>query len=144
MAVAAGASWPPLHHHSQLQRFIFVSQFPQTTTRRKMTRKFPMNCGKKPVGSSSMRTSMKRVWFVNNWTVSMNSFRCVCVACGYGRQILDKRKSFLFSQMSVQRIVEDSPAIELQAEAQHTTGEIETPVNSEILLSIHSAPHFVN
>lgn len=32
------------------------------------------------------------------------------------------------TQMSVQRIVEDSPAIELQAEAQHTTGEIETPV----------------
>lgn len=30
--------------------------------------------------------------------------------------------------MSVQRIVEDSPAIELQAEAQHTSGEIETPV----------------
>lgn len=32
--------------------------------------------------------------------------------------------------MSVQRIVEDSPAIELQAEAQHTSGEIETPVCS--------------
>lgn len=31
--------------------------------------------------------------------------------------------------MSVQRIVEDSPAIELQAEAQHTSGEIETPVS---------------
>lgn len=31
--------------------------------------------------------------------------------------------------MSVQRIVEDSPAIDLQAEAQHTSGEIETPVN---------------
>lgn len=30
--------------------------------------------------------------------------------------------------MSVQRIVEDSPAIELQAEAQHTSGEVETPV----------------
>lgn len=29
--------------------------------------------------------------------------------------------------MSVQRIVEDSPQIELQAEAQHTTGEIENP-----------------
>lgn len=32
-------------------------------------------------------------------------------------------------QMSVQRIVEDSPAIDLQAEAQHTSGEIETPVS---------------
>lgn len=31
--------------------------------------------------------------------------------------------------MSVQRIVEDSPAIELQAEAQHNSGEIETPVS---------------
>lgn len=34
--------------------------------------------------------------------------------------------------MSVQRIVEDSPAIELQAEAQHTSGEIETPVSFSI------------
>lgn len=30
--------------------------------------------------------------------------------------------------MSVQRIVEDTPSIELQAEAQHRRGEIETPV----------------
>lgn len=30
--------------------------------------------------------------------------------------------------MSVQRIVEDSPTIDLQAEAQHTSGEVETPV----------------
>lgn len=30
--------------------------------------------------------------------------------------------------MSVQRIVEDSPQIDLQAEAQHTTGEVENPV----------------
>lgn len=35
---------------------------------------------------------------------------------------------YCLAQMSVQRIVEDSPAIDLQAEAQHTTGEIETPV----------------
>lgn len=41
--------------------------------------------------------------------------------------------------MSVQRIVEDSPAIELQAEAQHTSGEIETPVR---LLVPHSTFHF--
>lgn len=34
-----------------------------------------------------------------------------------------------FIQMSVQRIVEDSPTIDLQAEAQHTHGEIETPVS---------------
>lgn len=34
--------------------------------------------------------------------------------------------------MSVQRIVEDSPAIDLQAEAQHTSGEIENPVESKM------------
>lgn len=37
--------------------------------------------------------------------------------------------------MSVQRIVEDSPAIELQAEAQHTSGEIETPVIKAFITS---------
>lgn len=31
--------------------------------------------------------------------------------------------------MSVQRIVEDSPQIDLQAEAQHTSSEVETPVS---------------
>lgn len=31
--------------------------------------------------------------------------------------------------MSVQSIVAESPAIDLQAEAQHTSGEIETPVS---------------
>lgn len=41
------------------------------------------------------------------------------------RQQLDSFDEFI--QMSVQRIVEDSPAIELQAEAQHTSGEIEVP-----------------
>lgn len=41
-----------------------------------------------------------------------------------------KINNFLHGKMSVQRIVEDSPAIELQAEAQHTSGEIETPVIS--------------
>lgn len=30
--------------------------------------------------------------------------------------------------MSVQRIVEDAPPIDLQAEAQHATGEVEEPV----------------
>lgn len=40
--------------------------------------------------------------------------------------------------MSVQRIVEDSPAIELQAEAQHTSGEIETPVQTEFYTWIDS------
>ncbi|KAG8286738.1 DNA-directed RNA polymerase II subunit RPB2 [Homalodisca vitripennis] len=44
---------------------------------------------------------------------------------GLVRQQLDSFDEFI--QMSVQRIVEDSPQIDLQAEAQHTTGEIETP-----------------
>lgn len=46
---------------------------------------------------------------------------------GLVRQQLDSFDEFI--QMSVQRIVEDTPQIELQAEAQHTTGEIENPVS---------------
>jgi DNA-directed RNA polymerase II subunit RPB2 len=42
------------------------------------------------------------------------------------RQQLDSFDEFI--QMSVQSIVAESPAIELQAEAQHATGEIENPV----------------
>lgn len=34
--------------------------------------------------------------------------------------------------MSVQRIVEDTPQIDLQAEAQHATGEVETPVSCKV------------
>lgn len=45
---------------------------------------------------------------------------------GLVRQQLDSFDEFI--QMSVQRIVEDSPAIDLQAEAQHTSGELENPV----------------
>ncbi|XP_070541603.1 DNA-directed RNA polymerase II subunit RPB2 isoform X2 [Ptychodera flava] len=44
---------------------------------------------------------------------------------GLVRQQLDSFDEFI--QMSVQRIVEDSPPIELQAEAQHTTTDIEVP-----------------
>lgn len=36
-----------------------------------------------------------------------------------------------FIQMSVQRIVEDAPPIDLQAEAQHASGEVEEPVSEE-------------
>lgn len=45
---------------------------------------------------------------------------------GLVRQQLDSFDEFI--QMSVQRIVEDAPPIDLQAEAQHTSGTIETPV----------------
>lgn len=44
---------------------------------------------------------------------------------GLVRQQLDSFDEFI--EMSVQRIVEDSPQIDLQAEAQHTSGEIELP-----------------
>ena len=46
---------------------------------------------------------------------------------GLVRQQLDSFDEFI--QMSVQRIVEHSPAIDLQAEAQHTSGTVETPVS---------------
>lgn len=40
--------------------------------------------------------------------------------------------------MSVQRIVEDAPPIDLQAEAQHTSGEVEEPVrNHQRLVSVN-------
>lgn len=54
---------------------------------------------------------------------------------GLVRQQLDSFDEFI--QMSVQRIVEDSPQIDLQAEAQHTTGEIENPVSLYFLLLYH-------
>ncbi|KAG8130271.1 hypothetical protein E2320_016960 [Naja naja] len=44
---------------------------------------------------------------------------------GLVRQQLDSFDEFI--QMSVQRIVEDAPPIDLQAEAQHATGEVEEP-----------------
>ncbi|KAK7508532.1 hypothetical protein BaRGS_00000098 [Batillaria attramentaria] len=44
---------------------------------------------------------------------------------GLVRQQLDSFDEFI--QMSVQRIVEDAPPIDLQAEAQHTTGQVENP-----------------
>jgi DNA-directed RNA polymerase II subunit RPB2 len=47
---------------------------------------------------------------------------------GLVRQQLDSFDEFI--QMSVQRIVEDSPSVDLQAEAQHIGGEVDTPVRS--------------
>ena len=57
------------------------------------------------------------------WTVISSYFD----EKGLVRQQLDSFDEFI--QMSVQRIVEDSPQIDLQAEAQHASGEIETPVS---------------
>ena len=63
---------------------------------------------------------------------------------GLVRQQLDSFDEFI--QMSVQRIVEDSPQIDLQAEAQHSGGTVETPVSCIVLylyiyialLSVHT------
>lgn len=52
---------------------------------------------------------------------------------GLVRQQLDSFDEFI--QMSVQRIVEDAPPIDLQAEAQHTSGEVEEPV-SDLMFDI--------
>ena len=49
---------------------------------------------------------------------------------GLVRQQLDSFDEFI--QMSVQRIVEDAPPIDLQAEAQHTSGEVEEPVSGGV------------
>lgn len=50
------------------------------------------------------------------------------------RQQLDSFDEFI--QMSVQRIVEDAPPIDLQAEAQHTSGEVEEPVSKHMSWSL--------
>lgn len=51
---------------------------------------------------------------------------------GLVRQQLDSFDEFI--TMTIQRIVEDSQAIDLQAEAQHTAGELETPVSLSLSL----------
>lgn len=51
------------------------------------------------------------------------------------RQQLDSFDEFI--QMSVQRIVEDAPIIELQAEAQHTSTELITPVRPYLTSSFY-------
>ena len=61
---------------------------------------------------------------------------------GLVRQQLDSFDEFI--QMSVQSIVAESPAIELQAEAQHTSGEIENPVSyfKSLMSSVSNFFHF--
>ncbi|GAB1289763.1 DNA-directed RNA polymerase II subunit RPB2 [Apodemus speciosus] len=58
---------------------------------------------------------------------------------GLVRQQLDSFDEFI--QMSVQRIVEDAPPIDLQAEAQHASGEVEEPPR---YLLKYSAPLYVD
>lgn len=56
----------------------------------------------------------------------MNLFRLAFKLLHFPRSFF---LNFVIFQMSVQSIVAESPAIDLQAEAQHTSGEIETPVS---------------
>ena len=59
---------------------------------------------------------------------------------GLVRQQLDSFDEFI--QMSVQRIVEDSPEIDLQAESLHMTADTETPVSC-IWHSHYQFPQFL-
>ena len=63
------------------------------------------------------------LWSEASWIVISSYFD----EKGLVRQQLDSFDEFI--QMSVQRIVEDSPQIDLQAEADHSSGTLETPVN---------------
>lgn len=62
------------------------------------------------------------MWQEACWTVISSYFE----EKGLVRQQLDSFDEFI--QMSVQRIVEESPPIELQAEVQYTEADIEEPV----------------
>jgi len=62
------------------------------------------------------------IWQEGCWTVISSYFE----EKGLVRQQLDSFDEFI--QMSVQRIVEESPAIELQSEVQYTEDEVEEPV----------------
>lgn len=54
---------------------------------------------------------------------------------GLVRQQLDSFDEFI--QMSVQRIVEDSPEIDLQAESLHMTADTETPVSIHTMIELY-------
>jgi len=69
------------------------------------------------------------VWQEGCWIVISSYFDDK----GLVRQQLDSFDEFI--QMNVQRIVDDTPAVDLQAEAQHRGGVIETPV-----CSLHHSP----
>ena len=63
------------------------------------------------------------IWQEGCWIVISSYFD----EKGLVRQQLDSFDEFI--QMNVQRIVEDTPPVELQAEAQHRGGVIEVPVS---------------
>ncbi|XP_065649764.1 DNA-directed RNA polymerase II subunit RPB2 isoform X2 [Hydra vulgaris] len=68
----------------------------------------------------------KELWQEACWTVISSYFE----EKGLVRQQLDSFDEFI--QMSVQRIVEESPPIELQAETQYTENEIEEPTRYQL------------
>ena len=71
------------------------------------------------------------MWQEGCWTVISSYFE----EKGLVRQQLDSFDEFI--QMSVQRIVEESPAIELQSEVTYTEAEIEEPVRiTNLFLSL--------
>lgn len=124
-----------------------------------MMRSLPI-CGRKPAGLLSGRYCdlalclcflsliVSEFWGLRWCRVKMTS--CVCLVLppsssyfdekGLVRQQLDSFDEFI--QMSVQRIVEDAPPIDLQAEAQHTSGEVEEPV-SILFTHIHSVISYI-
>lgn len=72
------------------------------------------------------------MWRGSVWFLQKGLFFCSSYfdEKGLVRQQLDSFDEFI--QMSVQRIVEDAPPIDLQAEAQHTSGEVEEPVSKQM------------
>jgi len=68
------------------------------------------------------------IWQEGCWIVISSYFD----EKGLVRQQLDSFDEFI--QMNVQRIVEDTPPVDLQAEAQHRGGQIEIPVSSSIYI----------
>ena len=67
-----------------------------------------------------------RVWQEACWIVINAYFD----EKGLVRQQLDSFDEFI--EMSIQRIVEDSPPIQIQAEAQHRSGDVEVPIKHNV------------
>lgn len=72
--------------YQRIKILIFICFPQQMFTTMKTMKKSPMNCGKKLVGSSSIRTSMKRVLCGSSLTVLMNLFRLVNFVKGFSTE----------------------------------------------------------
>ena len=73
--------------------------------------------------------NVQSVWQEACWLVISSYFN----EKGLVRQQLDSFDDFI--QISIQRIIEETPEIELQAEAQHNIDESENPVHIPVYLS---------